>query len=226
MASRRREFALPAREVAPPATREPVVSYPGWNVMSQQNHWDDATRRVILARVYEIPPIRYFDDHEVRTLTLLAQRVLPQNDRSPEARIPIVPWIDQRCFDRVVEGWQFDDMPSENEAWRMGLRGIDEAALAHFGRRFDSLNEDEQDSILRLVATGHPPGETWRQLPARRFWVFIVLRQMCGIYYAHPSSWNEIGFGGPAYPRGYFALNHGYPEPWEVREVRLDAASD
>ena len=33
------------------------------------------------------------------------------------------------------------------------------------------------------------------------------------------AAWDEIGFGGPAYPRGYLALNHGAPDPWEPREV-------
>jgi hypothetical protein len=46
-----------------------------------------------------------------------------------------------------------------------------------------------------------------------------VLRQIAGVYYAHPFAWDEIGFGGPAYPRGYFALNHGAREPWEAKEV-------
>jgi hypothetical protein len=25
-------------------------------------------------------------------------------------------------------------------------------------------------------------------------------------FYSHPWAWNEIGFGGPAYPRGYMRL--------------------
>jgi hypothetical protein len=29
------------------------------------------------------------------------------------------------------------------------------------------------------------------------------------VCYAHPYAWDEIGFGGPAYPRGYGALNFG-----------------
>lgn len=58
------------------------------------------------------------------------------------------------------------------------------------------------------------------------FWSAIHMRVITSIYYAHPTAWNEIGFGGPAYPRGYASLNHGLPEPWEVREVRLDATSD
>jgi hypothetical protein len=55
-------------------------------------------------------------------------------------------------------------------------------------------------------------------MPARRWWVFVALRQITAVYYAHPYAWDEIGFGGPAYPRGYFALNDGRPEPWEPRE--------
>jgi hypothetical protein len=49
--------------------------------------------------------------------------------------------------------------------------------------------------------------------------MFIALRDISGAYYAHPYAWDEIGFGGPAYPRGYAALNNGAPEPWEPREA-------
>jgi hypothetical protein len=41
-------------------------------------------------------------------------------------------------------------------------------------------------------------------------------------YYAHPWAWDEIGFGGPAYPRAYTRLERGEPEPWEVEEKRYD----
>ncbi|MDQ6943705.1 MAG: gluconate 2-dehydrogenase subunit 3 family protein, partial [Candidatus Eremiobacteraeota bacterium] len=39
-------------------------------------------------------------------------------------------------------------------------------------------------------------------------------------YYAHPWAWDEIGFGGPAYPRAYMRLERGEPEPWETNEKR------
>jgi hypothetical protein len=37
-------------------------------------------------------------------------------------------------------------------------------------------------------------------------------------YYAR----DEIGFGGPAYPRGYMRLKGGKAEPWEVEERRYE----
>jgi hypothetical protein len=37
-------------------------------------------------------------------------------------------------------------------------------------------------------------------------------------YYAHPTAWNEIGFGGPASPRGYVRMGFGRCDPWEAAE--------
>lgn len=109
-------------------------------------------------------------------------------------------------------------MPPHPEAWEWGLEGLDQTAQALFGGNFIDLGPADQDSVLEAVRRGDPPGEVWSRLPAQRWWIFTALRQITGTYYAHPYAWDEIGFGGPAYPRGYFALNHGAPEPWEVHE--------
>jgi hypothetical protein len=95
---------------------------------------------------------------------------------------------------------------------------VDQTAQALFGSDFAKLEGIQQDQVLRIISAGDPPGETWRKIPSKRWWIYVALRQICGIYYSHPYAWDEIGFGGPAYPRGYFALNNGAPEPWEPRE--------
>ena len=38
----------------------------------------------------------------------------------------------------------------------------------------------------------------------------------CTAFYSHPAAWNEIGFAGPAYPRGYKNLGVDRREPFEV----------
>jgi len=38
--------------------------------------------------------------------------------------------------------------------------------------------------------------------------------------YAHPAAWAEIGFAGPAYPRGYKNIGVGKLEPFEVPDAR------
>lgn len=197
----------------------PRDRYPDSNILAQRGHWDEATRQVVLDRVYNVPPFRFFDPAQQDTLVALCDRVIPQGHRPAGRRVPIAPWIDQRCFNRANDGFRFDDMPPNETAWEWGLAGLDQTAHALFDAAFAGLAGDQQDHVLRAVGDGSPPGDAWQRMPARRWWVFVALRQITGVYYAHPFAWDEIGFGGPAYPRGYFALNHGAPEPWEAREV-------
>jgi hypothetical protein len=39
-------------------------------------------------------------------------------------------------------------------------------------------------------------------------------------YYAHPAAWAEIGFNGPASPRGHIRIWLGGRDPWEAKEER------
>ncbi len=192
--------------------------YPQSDILSQRGHWDEATRQVVRDRVHNVPPMRNFDERQRATLEALCARVIPQEHRPPDRRVPIAPWIDQRYGERDVDGFRFDDMPPMNQAWEWGLEGLDQTANALFGRQFAALSGSGQDQVLQAVRGGQPPGEVWQRMAAGRWWIYIALRQISGIYYAHPFAWDEIGFGGPAYPRGYFSLNHGAPEPWEARE--------
>jgi hypothetical protein len=193
--------------------------YPDADILAQRGHWDDATRRVILDRVHNVPPFRRFGEQQRATLEALCARVIPQAHRPPGHRVPIAPWIDQYCSQGTVEGFRFDDMPPNPVAWDWGLDGLDQTAQALCGADFANLDGARQDQVLEAVRRGDPPGEVWQQMPARRWWIYVALRQITGVYYAHPYAWDEIGFGGPAYPRGYLALNHGAPEPWEPRET-------
>ena len=194
--------------------------YPGYHVLDQRGHWDDATRRVVMDRVHNVPSFRHFNPEQQATLEALCARVIPQWDLPPEHRVPLASWIDQNCSRQTLEGFRFEDMPPNAEAWEMGLKGLDETARALFDGPFAQLEGPKQDQVLETIRGGNPPGEVWQRLPARRWWTFVALRQITGVYYAHPFAWDRIGFGGPAYPRGYFALNHGAREPWEVDEQR------
>jgi hypothetical protein len=192
--------------------------FPQSDILSQRGHWDSATRRVVLDRVNNVPKFRHLDEHERAILEALCARVIPQSHKPPHRRVPITPWIDEHLSRRILEGFRFDDMPDNAEAWRLGLAGLDQTAEALFHRDFVGLRGDEQDRVLETIRAGNPPGEAWKKIPPRRWWIYTALRQITGVYYAHPYAWDEIGFGGPAYPRGYFALNFGAREPWEAPE--------
>jgi hypothetical protein len=203
--------------------------YPGYSTLGQQNFWDAATRTVVLDRVYNVPPIRFFTPEEAHLMESICEHIIPQSDRDDSRRIPILPVIDKRLFDDTHDGYRFEKMPPDREAFRLGLRAIDEMSQLQHGLPFVEIGALEQDQLLRSLQQAKPRGadETWKRMPPERFWMLIV-QDCIEAYYAHPWAWDEIGYGGPAYPRAYTRLENGLPEPWERDEERYewDAPAD
>jgi hypothetical protein len=215
-----------------PCTGEPLEPraqpgyYPGFSTLSQRAFWDEATRRVVEARVERVPPIRFFSPEELRTVTAVMDRLVPQDDRDPEHRIPVVNAVDERLYSGRIDGYRYEDMPPDGEAYRLGIKAIDDIAMKMHGAPFHELSPTQQDEALWTIHEDKPRGgeEIWKQMPADRFWL-LILSDAVDAYYAHPYAWDEVGFGGPAYPRGYFRLENGQPEPWEVNERRYEWAA-
>ena len=197
--------------------------YPGYSTLAQQKYWDAKTRETVLARVGDVPPIRFFTPEETRMMEVICDHIIPQDDRDAAHRIPIVPRIDDRLYNHRHDGYRFEGMPPDGEAFQLGLRAIDEIARHLHGARFLEIGWREQDLILASLHDCKPAAaaDIWKRMPVKRFWMMLV--QDCAeVYYAHPWAWDEIGYGGPAYPRGYMRLEGGRPEPWEVDEKRYE----
>jgi hypothetical protein len=216
------------RRPVDPATGRPLVQreapgyYPGFSTLAQQKFWDEATRRKVLDRVHKVPSIRFFTPEEARLMEAVTAHVLPQDDRMPSRRIPLVPAIDQRLHEGRTPGYRFAKMPPDGDAYRLGLQAIEQMAARSYGRAFQMLSWREQDELLKSIHDAKPQegaAAIWEKMPIHRFWALLV-QDCVEVYYAHPWAWDEIGFGGPAYPRGYMRLEHGEPEPWEVDERR------
>lgn len=216
-----------ARWVVDPKTGQPLPPraqpgyYPGFSTLAQQAYWDEATRRVVLDRVRQVPPFRFFTPEEAALMEAVCARLLPQDDRDSEHRIPLAPRVDARLYAGVIDGYRYEDMPPDGEAYRIGLRGIQAISYALTGGPFEQAQPREQDRILKTIHDNEPPAaaDVWRRVPPPLFWS-LMLQDVIEAYYAHPWAWDEIGFGGPAYPRGYMRLEGGKPEPWEKREQR------
>ena len=191
-----------------------VTSVDKWNL-----DWDDKTRILVLDRVRKVPPYRFFSPGEVALLEVLCERVMPQEDRPPGERVPIAPWIDERLHVGEGDGYRYEDMPDDREAYRRGLEGFEQTAQALFGAPFLRLDSSQQDEVIKYVAEGSPPEKVWEQLPAGRFFSKLM-RDVITSYYAHPAAWAEIGFNGPASPRGHIRLDLGKRDPWEAEETR------
>jgi hypothetical protein len=184
--------------------------FPGFDVTDQAGAWDPVTTPVVLGRLTPAPAV-FFTSEEVETVQALVDRLLAQNE---EPRVPVVELIDTRLVRRAGDGYRYEDMPEDPEAWRASIAGLEVDAVIRHGRRFADLERGRQ---LRLVEDVRTTAGRWHELPAKR--VFSLwMRYACTAFYSHPWAWNEIGFGGPAYPRGYKNLGLDRREHWEVAE--------
>ena len=195
-------------------------SYPGYDVLARWSSpdWDDQTREAIRQRIEQLPPIRFFTAEEAALLASVAERIVPQPDRAPGQRIPIVPFIDERLHEDRRTGYRYEGIPPQREAWRTGLAGIESTAQQLHGRAFTVLGSEEQDVVLRRIEQGDPPGEPWTRLDAKRFFTSVLCHTVVGTYYAHPLAWNETGYNGPSSPRGHVRKWIGGVDPWEAHE--------
>ncbi|MGH2447717.1 MAG: gluconate 2-dehydrogenase subunit 3 family protein [Chloroflexota bacterium] len=206
----------------PLAPRAQPGYYPGFHTLDQKDFWDEATRTLVLDRVENVPPLRFFDG-DAALAAAIFDRILPQDDRDAEHRIPVVHYVDQRLWEGISNGYRHPGAPSNQESYRLGFQGIEAASQRLHGKSFLDLGPREQDEILLSLQGGGPPDANgvWAQLDPIQFFELLVTDAV-EAYYAHPYAWDEVGFGGPSYPRGYMRLEKGLPEPWEVDEQRYE----
>jgi Gluconate 2-dehydrogenase subunit 3 len=194
--------------------------YPGYDVMAKRHtpSWNEQTRRVIDKRLALPREPRFFTEAEWETLEAVCARIVPQpRDRAP---VPIPAMIDHKMLTDQKDGFRNAKLPPMQEAWRRGLRALDEEARRVHGVRFHKLDPAEQDTVLKRAEKGELTGEAWGGVPSRLFFKDRLLHDIIHGYYAFPAAWNEIGFGGPASPRGYVRMGFDRRDSWEAAEVR------
>jgi hypothetical protein len=179
--------------------------------MDQRQHWDDVTASVVTARLGPRQPLVFFTESEEAVLRAFLDVLL---DQSSEPRAPVAEMLDARLAEGSTDGWRYADMPHDPQAWKASLAGLDGDADAAYGAGFAALPTADQISVVAAVQ--HATG-LWHGMPSAQVWS-LWTRYACTAFYSHPLAWNEIGFSGPAYPRGYKNTGVGRREPWEVRD--------
>jgi hypothetical protein len=195
------------------AASGPPDRFPGFDARRQSSHWDPVTSRVVLARTGAPPRFRFFTPDEQATGVALCDQLLGQHGDQP---IPVLNLIDARLADEQTDGWHYQDMPPDGEAWRRTLAALDRDATDQGGTGFARRPGPEQARLIQAVQDlGADP---WHGLPAKHVWS-LWTRYACTAFYSHPALWSEIGFPGPAYPRGYTNTGVDAREPFEVRDA-------
>ncbi len=191
--------------------------FPGFDVLSQQEHWDPVTADLITGRIGPPPVVRFFTQAEQACATVLLNQLTGQDDEP--LGVPVMEMVDARLAAGETDGWHYEDLPEDGQAWRETLGYLDQDAHARCGTSFADAPEHDRMALIAAVRDG----KEWHGMPAPRVWS-LWTRYACTALYAHPAAWSEMGFPGPAYPRGYKNPGVDKLEPFEVRDQR--AAED
>lgn len=190
--------------------------YPSYDVLDKWDSpsWNDQTREAVGRRLDDVLERHFLTADQWSLLEAIAARLLPQPDR--DEPVPIVPWIDDRLHKDRRPGYRYADMPPMREAWSTGLDAIAAECKDRFGKRFEELSNEQQDAYLTNVQNGEVSAQFWNDMPVQCFFSELLLKDVLEIYYSHPAAWSEIGFGGPASPRGYVRTGFDERDPWEA----------
>jgi hypothetical protein len=197
-----------------------IERYPGYDVLAKRHtpSWNEKTRQVIDERLALPREPRYLSQAEWLVLEAICDRILPQPRTRPP--VPLAAMLDAKLFENRGDGYRDYRLPPLRAAWQRGLHAIDAEARRRHSVGFAALNAAEQDALLRAVQQGALSDSRWEGVPPAIFFAKRLLPDIVTLYYAHPTAWNEIGFGGPASPRGYVRMDFDRRDPWEAAEAK------
>jgi hypothetical protein len=185
--------------------------FPGFDVLDSVDVWDDVTAGSVLERLSHPTGLSFFTPAEVAVVRPLLDLLLAQDG---EPRVPVLELVDRRLAVGETDGWHYDELPEDAQAWRETLAALDKAAYDRSGGGFAELPATEQAALVDEVRRA----DTWQGFTAKHVWS-LWTRYACTAFYSHPWAWNEIGFPGPAYPRGYLNPGLDARERWEVADT-------
>lgn len=189
--------------------------YPTYDVMKQQEHWDDHTRAIVGARLVREHGCRFLTVIEAETLRAWCSMLV--DDIRADIIQFVLSHIDETLYRAEGEGQRKPGVPPERELLRNGLAAMEHAAMLTNGRNFFHLDEEKRKKLLSdLSEASAEPLSAWLGVPQKALFN-KVLTLTVEAYYSHPTVWSEIGYGGPAYPRGYVRADIGQLDPWEAK---------
>lgn len=172
--------------------------FPGYDVLSKRQglSWNDKTREVMARRLRIGSQPKFFTEDEFLTVIAAADRIVPQP--ATRSRIPVAALVDHQLHIAQSDGYRLTGTPRDADAWRLGLKAFDIEAKAAFGARFHKLAEAQQDLLLERMQKGELRNSAWAPMTSDAFFSARLAKDIVLAYYAHPTAWSEIGWGGPA----------------------------
>jgi hypothetical protein len=190
--------------------------YPAFNVLNEKDEWDEHTREIVLSRVE--PDVQHYSALSVYQAEVVkkAAAALVYDDREEILKF-IVNHLDKTLGSTVGEGQRKVGIPPQKDLMLKGLEMLDKISQDQFTWRFIELDTRKQEAVLELLDKGEAPVTLGWDKKMQQAFFQKILSIVVRAYYSHPTVWSEIGYAGPAYPRGYVRSELGLTDPWEAK---------
>ncbi len=131
-------------------TPQMIGRYPDYDVLASASDWDEATRKVVIARLGPAAELCVLHGGAAPTLRAFCDVLLAQD---AEPRVPVVEMIDEKLAGGRLDGYEYEDMPDDRETWRLVLRGLDATAQQWHGKQsFAECAAADQEGIVKAFA--------------------------------------------------------------------------
>jgi hypothetical protein len=191
-----------------------------FDVLRESEEWDKETREVVLGRVSTPPAALTLRQHEVDTLTALCG-VLLGDDRVPILQF-VIDHFDTKMRINTGESQRKLGMPPFPILVHKGMDSLNGYTIAKQGQEFAHLSPQTQWEIINLLIVNPAPFQLGNVQIQSKDFLSSIHAEAVSAYYSHPTVWSDIGYAGPAYPRGYVRIERGLRDPWEAKSHHED----
>ena len=138
--------------------------YPDYDVLDEADHWDEVTRRLVLDRVENVPPIRFFTRRGGSRARRLLRSVLAQDG---EPKIPVLNMVDAKLFAGELDGFRYADMPDDpRDLAPRRARASTRPPCSTASIEFADAARESRSTSSRRSPRASCTVEVWDELPA------------------------------------------------------------
>jgi len=187
------EHFHPSEPVAPPVP--PAYA----ELIASHEHVSERLRQALHKRAEPDDPAyqpRTMSISQLETLRAALARVIPQEGLG----IDLAARIDTMMAEATGNGWRYEDLPTDPEAYQYGLATLVDLARDRYGRAFAELSGEDADALLRAVDAGEAGIAGDKRFTAEQMvlWFEELRSDAVRIYVGHPAVMARIGYSGIA----------------------------
>jgi gluconate 2-dehydrogenase gamma chain len=141
-------------------------------------------------------PLRFFTPAQHRTVDMLAEAIIPADDRSPGARAAQV----ADYLDFILS----ESLPDVQKAWTDGIAALDAASTTQCGKPFADAAADQQVALLTDISKNEFNPST----PVEKFFAEAKERTIFGYYTTEIGIHQELKYKGNQFLPEFVGCDH------------------